>query len=699
MPTDIPDRKRPLVLSVDDDVSLRLLVRNALEQEGFAVEEAENGRDALDVFEQTQPDVVLMDVTMPVMDGFTACKKLRQLPGGDNVPILMVTGLEDHASIDRAYNAGATDFVTKPINLLILRHRIRYILRANRAIDDLDISRDQLARTQHVARMGTWEWDIKTNQLHWSDEVYRIFDLEPENLTDTYKTFLNLVHPDDRKMVKRTIDNDLIENKQCGIEYNILLSGGSERTVYQEGKLIVNEGGEAVRVAGTIQDITERKEAEQKIKFLAYYDRLTELPNRLLFKERLGNAIANAKRHGRSGAVIFLDLDNFKHVNETFGHYTGDKLLKSAARRINDCLRDNDTAARLGGDDFGIIIEETNNLQDAALVARRVLDTLKQVVVLDGNEFYINTSIGVSVYPSDGNNVEMLMKNADAAMSRAKELGKNTYQFYTADMNAKAFERFALETGLRKAVERNELRLHYQPEVDLLSGSVIGVEALVRWAHPDMGLISPMEFIPLAEESGLIVSIGEWVLRTACAQNKAWQMDGYTNIRVGVNLSASQFKNQNLLEMIANVLKETGFNADSLELELTESILMEQAEDSINTLNQLNRMGVHLSIDDFGTGYSSFSYLKRFPIDTLKIDRSFVHDVNTDPDDAAIVTAVITMAHSLNLKVVAEGVETKEHLATLTGLGCDIAQGYLISRPMPADDVVKFFGSWRITDL
>jgi len=687
------------VLVVDDDDDLRLLVRKALEQEGFAVNEVENGKEALDVFEQTQPDIILMDVTMPVMDGFAACEKLRQLPGGGKVPILMVTGLDDHDSIDKAYNAGATDFVTKPVNLLILRHRIRYMLRANRAIDDLDISKDQLARTQQIARMGTWEWDIKTRQLHWSNEVYRIFVIEPESLTDPYKTFLDLVHPDDRKMVKKTINNDLLKNKQCGIEYNILLPGDFERTIYQEGRTIFNEDGEAIRVVGTIQDITERKKAEQKIKFLAYYDRLTKLPNRLLFKERLGKAIADANRHGRSGAIIFLDLDNFKHINETFGHYTGDKLLKIAAKRIGDCLRNNDTAARLGGDDFGIIIEETHNLQDAALVARRILETMKQVIVIDGNEFYTNTSIGVSVYPLDGNNVEMLMRNADAAMSRAKELGKNTYQFYTADMNAKAFERFALETGLRKAVERNELLLHYQPEVDLTSGMVIGVEALVRWAHPDMGLISPMEFIPLAEESGLITSIGEWVLRTACAQNKAWQMGKNTNIRIGVNLSASQFKNHNLLELIANVLEETGLNADSLELELTESILMEHAETSINTLDQLNRMGVHLSIDDFGTGYSSFSYLKRFPIDTLKIDRSFVHDINTDPDDAAIVKAVTTMAHSLNLKVVAEGVETKEQLATLKNLGCDIAQGYLISRPIPAGKVVSFFGSWRESQM
>ena len=701
MLTDVHDRDRKLqlVLAVDDDEAIRLLMRNALESEGYAVEEAGNGREALDVFENTHPDIVLMDVTMPVMDGFAACEKMRQLSGGNRVPILMVTGLDDYDSINKAYDSGATDFVTKPINWLVLRHRIRYILRANQAIDDLYISKAQLARTQHIARMGTWDWNVRTNQFHWSAEVYRIFGLEPESADETYKTFLNMVRPDERERVGKTIYNGLSDKKHCSLEYKIVLSDGSERTIYQEGKVSVDENGEPVRIMGTIQDITERKEAEQKIEFLAHYDSLTELPNRLLFKERLGKALADARRYNRKGAVLFLDLGNFKNINETFGHYIGDELLKIVARRIKDCLRGNDTAAHLGGDNFGIILEDIQDVQDGALVARRLLNILKQVIVLNTNEFYLSTSIGISVYSPDGNNVETLMRNADAAMSRAKELEKNTYQFYTADMNAKAFERFALETGLRKAIERNELRLHYQPEVDLRSGSVIGVEALIRWQHPDMGLISPMEFIPLAEETGLIGSISEWVLRTACTQNKAWQRAGYPEIRVSVNLSASQFKSQKLLEMIANILKETEFNANLLELELTESTLMEEAEASISTLDNLNRMGIYISIDDFGTGYSSFSYLKRFPINTLKIDRSFVHEVTADSDDAAIVTAVTTLAHSLNLKVVAEGVETKEQLEILKNLECDIVQGFHISRPVPADEVVKFFGPWRITDL
>ena len=435
-----------------------------------------------------------------------------------------------------------------------------------------------------------------------------------------------------------------------------------------------------------------RKRAEERLSYLAHHDALTNLPNRMLFIDRLGQALSRAPWHKRLAAVLFLDLDHFKRINDTLGHTMGDLLLKEVAKRLAQCSRQGDTVARMGGDEFTIILADIAHAQDVPKVAQKIIDIFSKRFVVGDHEIFITTSVGISLYPDDGEDPEALLKNADAAMYRAKEIGRNTYQYFSIDMNTKASERLALETDLRHALEREEFLVHYQPQVDLNTGQIIGMEALVRWQHPDLGLVPPAKFIPLAEDTGLIAPIGEWVLRTACAQNKAWQTAGLPPIRVGVNLSARQFQCQNLVEMIVRILKETGLDPTYLELELTESVLMQNTEAIIATLCELDAMGINISIDDFGTGYSSLSYLKRFPINRLKIDQSFVRDITTDPDDAAIVTAIITLAHSLKLKVIAEAVETEEQLAFLRSLNCDEMQGYLFSRPLPMDEATKF---WR----
>ncbi|MDO8589257.1 MAG: EAL domain-containing protein [Armatimonadota bacterium] len=453
---------------------------------------------------------------------------------------------------------------------------------------------------------------------------------------------------------------------------------------------VKNESGEIERFIAIKRNITEKKVYEKQLDRLAHYDHLTGLPNRLLFADRLTQNLAKARRNGESLAVMFLDLDRFKNINDTLGHSIGDILLNGVARRLTACLREMDTVARMGGDEFTIILSQISQPDDATNVAQKILDSLaKPFDVGGGYELFVSASIGITMFPLDGSDVETLVKNADTAMYRAKEQGRNNWQLCTSATNAAALQRMELETSLRRAVDREELLAHYQPRVDLSTGRIVGTEALLRWQHPELGLVSPAEFIPLAEDTGLIIPIGEWALREACAQNKAWQDSGLPKMPVAVNLSPRQFRQKDLVEIVAGILKETGLDPKYLELEVTESAIMHKPSVAAAALRRLKDMGVQVSIDDFGAGQSSLSYLKRFPIDTLKIDQSFIRDITTDPDDAAIARAIVAMAHSLKLNVIAEGVETLEQLQFLRSLDCDEVQGYFISRPVPAEEFAR----------
>ena len=444
-------------------------------------------------------------------------------------------------------------------------------------------------------------------------------------------------------------------------------------------------------IACLLEDEREATElATVEMERLAYHDAMTGLPNRPLYIDRLILALAQASRSNQRLAVFFLDLDRFKDINDSLGHSIGDSLLKAVAERIRHCVREGDTVARFGGDEFTLLIPRIEQVEDAAKIAQKILETLKIPFIIAERELFVTTSIGISVYPNDGADPETLLRNADTAMYRAKDSGRDNYQLYAPAMNARALERLALENLLRKALSQKELVLFYQPVVDVTSKSVVGVEALIRWNHPEMGLLSPAHFISTAETSGLIVPIGNWVTRTACRQIKIWQKRIDRDLTVAVNLSARQFQQPNIVEEIARALEETDLDPESLELEITESNAMQNAENTIYTLRELKALGVRIAMDDFGTGYSSLNYLKRFPIDILKLDQSFVREVTNDATDAAIVSAVISMAHSLDLKVIAEGVETEEQLAFLQKQRCDRIQGYLFSAPLAADDLENY---------
>ena len=429
-------------------------------------------------------------------------------------------------------------------------------------------------------------------------------------------------------------------------------------------------------------DLTEYKQAEEKVNYFAYHDALTNLPNQELFKDRLKHALDAAERNGQMLAVVLVDLDRFATINDTLGYVTADQLLREVAQRIVACVSETDTVARFGADDFALLLTEVNRPEDAAKIAQHIQEALSAPFNFDEQELFLTSSIGISYNPDDAKDAVSLLKSARAALNRAKELDGNNYQFYTAGRTTKALRQLVLENNLRPGLERDEFVIHYQPQVNIQSFQLVAMEALVRWEHPALGLLYPTEFIGLAEENGLIVSIGEWVLRTACLQNKSWQDAGFDPLRVAVNLSARQFQQPGLVESVGQILKDTGLDPNLLDLELTEGSIMKDPNQAIRKLHELKAMGIHISVDDFGTGYSSLNYLKRFPIDTLKVDQSFVRDINTDPDNEAIVSAIITLAHALKLNVIAEGVETQEQLESLRVLKCDEVQGFLFSRAL-----------------
>jgi len=476
--------------------------------------------------------------------------------------------------------------------------------------------------------------------------------------------------------------------------YEIADAGGNLHTASISGRPIFDEEGRFTGYRGTGTDITEKKKVEDQIRHMAHHDPLTELPNRVLLHDRIGQAIAQARRDGSIAAILFIDLDRFKNVNDSLGHQVGDGLLRTVAERLVACVRGTDTVARMGGDEFVVVLTDLKRAEDAGLIAQKILGALPRPINIEGHELRVTPSVGICLYPHDGEDVETLMRNADAAMYHAKQTGRNNFQFFTRQMNVAVNRRLLLEKDLRLALEREEFTLYYQPQLDLKTGGIVGFEALIRWPHPLRGMIASSDFIPVAEETGLITPIGEWVLRRACMQARGWQALGYPQLQISVNCSARQFRLEGLVDTVERTLRESGLPASSLELELTESIIVEHTEHVMARFKALDEMGVKLSIDDFGTGYSSLGYLKRFPIHELKIDRSFVRDVGTDPDDAAIVSAIIVMAHGLGLQVIAEGVETAEQLAFLKKAGCDRAQGYYFSRPLPAEEIEPLLRNW-----
>lgn len=686
----------PQILIIEDDTTCSDLMEATLAKNGFYCHCFTGGNDALAWLADNVPAMIILDYSLPDMNGALLIERMHNL--GMVIPFIMVTGSDDANLAVQMMKVGACDYLLKdatfyerlPAVVARTIHEAETMERLRRAEQSLRLSEARLARAQKIAHMGSWEWNVQTGEIYWSNELYRIYGLNPsDNRQINMKLVLGMVNPEDIADLKKVLLDASKYGKPFNIVYRITTSPESEIVVNCHGDVEWDEKGRTRLVTGTTLDITERTKAESEIRQLTNYDTLTGLPNRSLLHDRLKLAIAQASREHQLVGVLFLDLDRFKSINDTLGHRAGDLLLKTIAMRLSSCIRESDTLARLGSDEFVALLIGVNTAEAISTVANKILALVSEPIYIDGQETFTSGSIGIAVYPMDGDDSYTLLKHADLAMYQAKELERNNFQFFSSEMNIKMVERMLLESSMRKALEREEFFLVYQPQVDARSGHITGMEALLRWQHPELGLLTPDKFIYLAEENGFIIPIGEWVLQTACRQNRAWQKQGLPSVRVAVNLSAKQFGQYHLDEMVSATLMETGLEPKWLELEITESAIMKNAEQTAIILRKLKDMGISLAIDDFGTGYSSLAYLKLFPISRLKIDRSFVQDITTNQDDAAIAETIISMAQALKLNVIAEGVETRAQMELLSFNNCIEMQGYLFSRPVPAEQFAE----------
>ncbi len=547
----------------------------------------------------------------------------------------------------------------------------------------------RLKEAQKIAKVGSWELNFSDSTLSWSDEIFRIFELDPNRFQPSYAHFLNAIHPEDRMMVNAEFQRSLSDKTPYNLTHRLLMPDGRVKYVQEIGETTFDEQGNPFRTIGTVQDITERKVVEQKIEYMAHHDMLTGLSNRAFAREQAHPILHNAKRLGGMVAFAFIDLDGFKIVNDTLGHAIGDLLLESISQKLQNNLRAEDILSRQGGDEFLLILPNLSSPDEATQIINRLQSDLDQTISILDYELSLSMSIGIAIYPIHGDTFDDLLKKADTAMYKAKESGKNTYSVYTDATNEYTVEKLTIQSEIKKAITQGDFQLYYQPQIDIKSGQLIGAEALIRWMHPDKGMISPNDFITAAEISGLIVPLGEWVIRQACQQIADWRKKGI-DISVAVNVSPIQLKRGNIEQVVKEAVTNTHIQPEWLELELTESSMMTDAENSLQTLQNLKDFGVKLAIDDFGTGYSSLAYLKRFAVNKLKIDKSFITDLNANPDDIVIVRAIVQMAKNLNLLTIAEGVEDEDVIELMSVIGCNEVQGYYYSKPLPAIDFETF---------
>jgi len=687
-----PPTPKKLLLLVDD-VPANLHVLSSALRNDYRIKTATSGKAALDIARrEDRPDLVLLDVMMPGMSGHEVMLALRDDERTREMPVIFVTADKSDESELHGLELGACDFLTKPVNVPVMKTRVRNLLRQRHLQQMLELNELKLRAMLDSSMQFIGLLDIDGNVLHLNRQVHDLLGLSLEALMGEpfWETSLWSHSPALQADVRHAITQAAL-GVSSRFETVHLHSNGTEMTLDFSLRPVVGADGEVAFLLPEATDVTQHKRAEENIRRLANYDPLTSLPNRTLFGDRVSQAIRQAERTREPLALMFLDLDRFKHINDTLGHDCGDKLLIEVGQRLAAVVRQQDTVSRLGGDEFVLLLPNTP-AGGAMVVAEKLIASICEPCVIGNHELSVTPSIGIAMYPGDGKEFESLSKSADVAMYRAKREGRNTYRFFTQEMQERSARQIQLEAALRHAIKRDELALHYQPQIDIATGDCVGVEALLRWRTAELGSVSPAEFIPLAEETGLILQIGEWVLRAATAQMRRWLDDGSSIKLVAVNLSAVQLRQKDLPDLIDRCLADVGLPPEHLELELTESAAFSHPELAFAMLAQLRARGLKLSIDDFGTGYSSLSYLRRIQIDKLKIDQSFVRDLGKDPEDETLVNAIISMARSLKLTTIAEGVETLEQLTYLQAQGCNEVQGYYFSRPQPAADLEVWLG-------
>ncbi|WED24704.1 EAL domain-containing protein [Vibrio sp. JC009] len=680
------------ILLVDDDEMTRLLLRESIGSLGdYEIHEAPNGSQALELYHRNRYCMLLLDVRLPDMSGFDICKYVRASEQGREVPIVMITGLDDSESIEQAYDYGATDFIAKPLNWSLISYRLRYVLRASDDFKALKQSESRLEQAQEIAKLGYWELNCETDEVRFSFQLSKMLSLPGTGFEHGLDELTHLIHESDRALFSATVSNVLEKNGAEGFDIEARLQLSDESVIYThiQAQLVTDE---SCLLIGTIQDISSLKESQFRLNHIAHHDALTDLPNRVLFHRLLEGAIDRSQRSNQKVALLYIDLDRFKYINDSLGHDIGDMLLIRVAERLRSVIRLYDTVARLGGDEFAVILDSIDSIQSVSQLTQRILEGFEFPFEVDGQRLHVEASIGISLYPDNGITQEELLRNADTAMYDAKRRTQSKLAFYSSELTEETMKSWTLENELREGLKNNEFHLVYQPKVDPESGILKGVEALIRWDRGEQGIISPADFIPVAEDTGLIVPMGKWVIESAVQQLKAWKDTEYNEISIAVNVSASQLHDERLCQFIENELKKSDVPSRMLEIELTEEYLIEaniEGSHCLETLKSINDLGIKMAIDDFGTGYSSFSQLKNLPISTLKIDKTFVDYVPDNSKDVAIVRSIVSFAKNLGLNVVAEGVETNEQLDCIHNYGCDLIQGYVYSKPVAARDIER----------
>ncbi|WP_293267459.1 EAL domain-containing protein [Neptunomonas sp.] len=687
----IEQAEKQTILIVDDDPTTRMVAAAHLRQQGYAVALAENGAVFLDVFQEVSPDLILLDVDMPVLDGFSACRQLRRMHDGKTVPVLMMTGLEGDNSIEEAYDAGATDFIAKPVNWTLLQQRLKFMLRAVIAMSNLIESEARLAKAQSIARLDYWRWDLLQEKMIISETLATRFQLNVKNISahQLISRVVEIDRPRIAQILQRSNDP-----KSIPTDFEVTLKGadgtGKHEIFRVQSELEIDSQGVIVAIEGTLQDITDKKEAEAQIQFLSRFDRLTGLQNRESFTRVMYGLINECIRRDGEIALVLIDIDRFVRINDIYGHRTGDEVLLKVSRRIVafvEQLRQDEgelrsEVCRWGGDKFSLAICNSSSQHYSDDVFARLLTYISAPLRVNGHEVSLTSSIGYARAKDTGLDLGVLLRNAENAIRHAKSQGRNVVRCYDESMLEVSERRLTLEVELHKALPRNQFTLHYQPRISAITKHIVGAEALLRWHHPELGEISPVEFIPVLEEMGLIHEVGAWVMEAGCRQLKAWHDSGFNDFVMSVNLSAVQFRDIRLAQEINEVIVRTGITPKYLEFELTETAIMEDVAQTQATLSVLKGIGVQLAVDDFGTGYSSLGYLRSFPLDTLKVDRTFVRELPGNSSDRSLTSAIIAMARSLKLHVVAEGIETEAQAKFLLEKQCDEFQGFLFSRPI-----------------
>jgi len=680
------------IFIVDDDHVTRHLVTKILSNSGYRIFEASNGAEAIELFDDISPHIILMDVMMPDVDGYEACRAIRKKANFLELPIIMLTGLDDVQSVRTSLDAGATDFISKPINWVLFEQRVQYALNARSMHEELQNQKSRLSQAQTLAKLGSWELSVDENTLFCSDELLSILGLDSDHKLSNLDDLVNYSHPSDKATVRAHILDAMIKGIGYQLEHRIICKDGREAYVVQHAYLIEDRAGNAVKLLGTVQDVTELRSTQATIHHQNYYDLLTDLPNRRLFTEKVVKNIVVADSNNIV-VIYMLTLDNLRSLSESLGYKATETVLLAFSSRLKTLISDSVVISRFNDNTFAIMSSDFNDFSHVTHMTDAIMGLTKQSISIDTHDIFVSASIGISIYPIDNNTAEATILGAENAMLNASKQGGGRYLFYSEKSNKEAQERLEIENDIRKGIKRGEFIPYYQPQIDAKTGTITGFEALARWNHPSKGIIAPFYFIDIAEQTGLILDLSRSIIEQACHQTHEWAENGLGNFMLGVNLSIKQFINHDISSEIQNILHRTGLAADQLDIEITESIAATETTDIINSLLRLKEIGATISMDDFGTGYSSLSQLQSFPVDIIKIDRSFIKDIEGS-GNGTMVKTIIAMSESLGMNIIAEGVENAAQLDMLIAHGCNNIQGYFYSKPLPAEEFSDFVASF-----